>query len=468
MPEHAEPANDLISAEQDVPPEFADDALALRFVEQHGHKLRYIASWGQWFIYDGSCWEQDKTMQIFSLVRGTCRSAAAECESRNNDKNNARIAVRLASKQTVYAVENLARADRRVAAVTEQFDADPWLLNTPGGTVDLRTGIIRPHRVTDHVTKITAVAPGGNCPVWYAFLQRVTGGDADLQTFLQRMAGYALTGVTTEQALFFLYGLGGNGKGVFLNTLTAIMRAYAAVASMDVFTDSKNDRHPTDMAMLRGARLVTAQETEDGRRWAESKIKVLTGSDPITARFMRQDFFTFVPQFKLVIAGNHKPGLRNVDKAIRRRFNLVPFTVTISDGERDKDLPEKLKAEWSGILQWAIEGATAWHESGLAVPAVVMNATAEYLEGEDAIERWIKEGCIEGNSCTATVTDLYLSWTEWCKRTGEYAGSQKRFISNIKTKRPALIPWQCPVTRRTGFQGLHAIKQVQPHWSDPQ
>ena len=148
----------------------------------------------------------------------------------------------------------------------------------------------------------------------------------ELQRFLQQMAGYCLTGDISEHALFFVYGTGGNGKGVFLNTVAGILGDYAATAAMDTFTASQGDRHPTDLAMLRGARLVTAAETEEGRAWAESRIKQLTGGDPITARFMRQDFFTFQPAFKLVIVGNHKPVLRNVDEAARRRFNIIPFT----------------------------------------------------------------------------------------------------------------------------------------------
>ena len=167
------------------------------------------------------------------------------------------------------------------------------------------------------------------CPRWQRFLDQVTAGDQDLQRFLRRIAGYGLTGSTREHALFFFYGTGANGKGTFLNTLTAILGDYAKVAGMDTFTESHTDRHPTELAMLRGARIVAAQETEEGRRWAESRIKALTGGDPITARFMRQDFFTYTPQFKLLIAGNHKPGLRNIDEAIRRRFHLLPFTVRI-------------------------------------------------------------------------------------------------------------------------------------------
>ena len=185
------------------------------------------------------------------------------------------------------------------------------------------------------------------------------------------MVGYCLTGSIRDHALFFLYGTGGNGKGVLLNTCHDILGDYSAIAAMETFTASKADRHPTDLAMLRGARAVIAQETEDGQRWAESRIKALTGGDAISARFMRQDFFTFKPAFKLLIAGNHKPSLRNVDEAVKRRFNLLPFTVTISKDERDPELAEKLKGEWPGILAWAIEGCLEWQRIGLCPPNAV-------------------------------------------------------------------------------------------------
>ena len=159
--------------------------------------------------------------------------------------------------------------------------------------------------------------------------------------------------------MFFLYGDGGNGKGIFLNTITAIMGDYAKTAPMDTFTNSSNDRHPTDMAMLQGARMVFAQETERGRAWAESRVKSLTGSDPVTARFMRQDFFTYTPKFKLLISGNHLPRLKNVDEAMRRRLHLLPFTQVFKGKDRDPHLAEKLKTEYAGILQWIVEGAVA-------------------------------------------------------------------------------------------------------------
>jgi putative DNA primase/helicase len=248
-------------------------------------------------------------------------------------------------------VDRLARADRRHAATVDQWDSDAWLLNTPGGIVDLRTGDIQAHRPDAYCTKMTAVAPGGRCPQWHAFLKRVTGGDRELQAFLSRMVGYCLTADTREQALFFLYGTGANGKSVLLSTVTGIVNDYSKSAPIETFVASRSEHHPTDLAGLQGARLVTVTETEDGRRWDESKIKSITGGDRISARFMRQDYFEFTPVLKLVIAGNHKPGLRSVDEAIRRRLHLIPFTVTIPPAERDLSLSEKLRAEWGAYLE---------------------------------------------------------------------------------------------------------------------
>jgi putative DNA primase/helicase len=203
------------------PPAFTDEALALRFTERHANRLRYVVGWGRWMIAEADCWRPDETMLAFDLARAICREASAEC-------NDARIAPAIASAKTVAAVERLAKADRRHAATVGQWDADPWLLNTPAGIIDLRTGETRARRPDDYVTKVTAVTPDGDCPLWKRFLAKVTNGDAELQSFLQRMAGYALTGSTREHALFFAHGTGGNGKGVFLNTLTAVMGGYAA------------------------------------------------------------------------------------------------------------------------------------------------------------------------------------------------------------------------------------------------
>jgi putative DNA primase/helicase len=414
-------------AEVERPAEFSDDDLALRFTAQYGSDLRYTAAWGRWSHWDGSRWKRDATRCAFDLARGVCRVAASGCPK-------SQVASRIASAATVAAVERLAQADRRHAATVEQWDADPWLLNTPAGVVELRTGALRPNKQEDYMTKIAGTEPGGDCPRWRAFLTRITDSNEDLQRFMQRMCGYALTGVTCEHALFFMYGTGANGKSVFLNTVAGVLGDYAKTAPIEAFVASTSEHHPTDLAGLQGARLVTAVETEDGRRWAESKLKALTGGDRIAARFMRQDFFEFAPQFKLVIAGNHKPGLRTVDEAMRRRFNLLPFTVTIPASERDLELTEKLSAEWGGILQWMIEGCISWQREGLDAPAVVREATADYLAAEDTLGRWLEECCVSDKCRSTTAAGLFESWTTWCEENGEQCGSQKAFSENLHSR----------------------------------
>ena len=286
------------------------------------------------------------------------------------------------------------------------------------------------------MTKITGVAPDASCPTptWLAFLNRITGGNDDLISFMQRAAGYSLTGATDEHALFFGYGTGANGKTTFLNAITGCHGDYHRTAPIETFTDSTGDRHPTDLAGLRGAQLVTAVETEEGRRWAESKIKALTGGDKIAARFMRQDFFEFTPQFKLIIAGNHRPGLRSVDEAIRRRLHLIPFSVTIPTEERDTELPAKLKTELPGILAWMIQGCLDWQRVGLAPPKVVTDATASYLEAEDAMAAWIDDCCDRDVQAWEQASSLFASWSAWASKTGEHVGSQKRFSERLEAR----------------------------------
>jgi len=410
-------------------PRFSEEALALRFSRRYAEELRYVSRWGHWMRWDGMRWVDDDTLHVFDLARHICREASAECGDSERT-----IASKLASKVTSAAIERLAAADRRHAATVGQWDSDPWLLNTPTGTIDLRTGDSREHRRSEHITKITAVGPGGECPLWLRFLRRVTGGDSELQSFLQRMIGYALTGSTREHALFFLYGTGANGKSVFLSTVSGLLAEYAKTAPASSFTASATEQHPTDMAGLRGARFVTAIETEDGARWAEAKIKSLTGGDKTAARFMRCDFFEFLPEFKLVIAGNHKPGLRSVDEAIRRRLHLVPFTVTIPQDERDPRLGEKLRAEYPGILAWAIQGCLDWQQDGLNPPAMVRNATADYLAAEDAIGRWLEDRCITDGPCWTAGAALFSDYQAWCERTGERATSQKRLTQTLESR----------------------------------
>jgi putative DNA primase/helicase len=448
------PNTETPQEQEALPPECSDEALALRFAKQHANDARYVAQWDAWFLWDGRRWVKDDTLKAIDHTREVCRAAAAEY-------GNMPIASRIASKGTIFGVERLARSDRRLAATVNQWDVTPLLLNTPDGTVDLRTGKLGEHRQQDCSTKMTAVSPGGTCPQWVEFLKRIFGGDAALIDYVQRVAGYALTGVTSEHALFFCYGTGANGKSTLLNTLTGIMGDYAAVATMETFTATNIDRHPTDLAMLRGARTVTAQETEEGRRWAEAKIKSVTGGDPITARFMRQDNFTFIPQFKLVIGGNHKPGLRGVDEAIRRRIHLIPFAVTIPEGERDPSLFDKLKAEWPGILAWAIEGCLKWQSGGgLKPPAAVVDATAKYLEAEDTLNLWLEECCEKNPNAWQRSSELFDSWKAYAERCGEPSGSRTRFVQMLEAK-------GFPSNRTNKGRGIPGLRLRHDKLNDP-
>lgn len=424
-----------------------EDSIALAFANRYKDDLRYCHETGAWYIWRDTHWEMERTRLAFDMVRNLCRETAAALESK-------KLASTLSKAATVGSVERLAQSDRHFAVTSGIWDADHYLLGTPEGVVDLRSGVLLPARREDFITKTTTVAPAASseAPLWSRFLHEATQGDVALQRFMRQIAGYALTGDISEHALFFIYGPGGNGKSVFLNTINNILGAYTATAAMDTFVASKGDRHPTDLAMLRGARLVSVSETEEGRAWAESRIKQLTGGDQVTARFMRQDFFTFTPQFKLLIVGNHKPVLKNVDDAARRRFNIIPFVH--KPATPDKQLEEKLRAEYPAILRWMIEGCLDWQENGLVRPESVREATASYFDEQDLFGQWIEECCEVGTVHWATTTRLFDSWKSYAERNGEYAGDVRKFGPMLSKR--GFLPERTKHSR--GFRGI-AIKQ---------
>jgi putative DNA primase/helicase len=299
------------SEEEPRPPAFSEESLALRFADQHADDLRYVDLWGKWLLWDGRRWAPDDTRKSFDCSRSICRAASAECNKH---------ASQLASAKTVVAVLSLARADRRLAATIDQWDADPWMLHTPGGIVDLTVGSGRKCLPQDYMTKMTTVAAGGTCPHFLSFLE----GDhwRRRHPFRVPTAHVRLLhhGVDARAWPVLFVRHRSHGKSVLLNTVAGILGDYHRTAPIETFTASSVDRHPTELASLQGRRLVTATETEEGRRWAESRIKALTGGDKIAARFMRADFFEFTPAFKLVIAGNHKPGLAPLTKQFGAGF----------------------------------------------------------------------------------------------------------------------------------------------------
>ena len=416
----------------------SEDEIALAFVTSVAEFARFVAVWGKWLVWRETYWETEETLQITDLTRVKCREMGAR------------------RKVVVTAVESLARSDRRVASHPSQWDSDPWLFNSTGGVFDLMSGEFRENRPKDHCTKIAGCGPapeGSGCPLWLDFLDVVFQKDPELIGYIQRVCGYCLTSSIREHSLFFLFGNGGNGKSVFVQTLAGILGTYHQTAPISTFTAERyGSSHPTDLAGLRGARLVTAIETEEGRAWAEAKICALTGGDEISARFMRQDFFSFTPTFKLMIAGNHQSRLRAVNEAIRRRFQMIPFAVTIPPEKRDRDLTDKLKSEWGAILNWMVEGCAEWQRRGLYPPKRVIEETNKYLESEDAIGLWIEDYCqVRGNyECTSFA--LYSSWKAWAEGAGERPGTRKDFSKALESRGFDII--RIGKDRTRGYKGL--------------
>jgi putative DNA primase/helicase len=424
------------------PAEPSEDALALLFAEHYSDTLRYTALWNRWLQFNGSIWKSDETLHVYDMVRELCRDAEL--------KQSAQTA------KTVAAVEKLARSDRRLAATADQWDAAPMRLTTGNMTFDLHSGDSTNADPLDYITKqagCAAAPPGTPCTLWAAFLDRVLAGDDELQKFLQRYIGYCLTGCTDEHCFLFLYGTGANGKSTFVNAIARVFGDYCTNASMDTFLASNSPQHPTDLAKLHGARLVTAQETQKGRRWDEIKIKALTGGDRISARFMRADFFDYVPTFKLLIAGNHRPRLSHVDEAMRRRLMLVPFTVQIPLLERDTDLPHKLEAEHPAILRWAIDGCLQWQNKGLSPPARVIDATGDYFTDKDTLGQWLAE-CTEKRDPPLYIraATLFGSWKAWCEERNHRPGSIKTFSEELGDR--GYTPKREPGTGQRGFDDV--------------
>lgn len=411
-----------------IAPEFSDDHIALEFVARYGAGLRWSPGL-DWMRDTGTHWTRDEHLIRFNAARMTCRAIANSADEK--------MQARLASAKTVAAVLTLAQSDPRIVLPADEWDRDPFLLNTPDGIVDLRTGVLRRRVQTDYLTQITAVSPDPNmaCPHWLRFVREVFAESAEMVEFLQRLGGYMLTGDRREQKLFFAYGVGANGKSTLLDLWLWIMGTYALKLPTNVLMRSQVERHPTELAQLRGKRFAMSNELEEGAFWAESRIKELTGDETLTARFMRQDNFEFRQTQKHLIAGNHKPRLRGGDPAIARRMVLIPFLEVFEGHRRDKTLPDKLRAEAPAVLAWLIEGARKWHADGLAIPASVQDASRDYLAEHDDAAMWIEECCETGESCTEPASDLYASFRIWKQDRGEAAPSQ-----TVWGQRMALVP----------------------------
>jgi putative DNA primase/helicase len=354
----------------------------------------------------------------------------------------------------------LAQSEPDIPINPDQLDAHAYLLNVSNGTLDLKQGELRGHLREDHLTKRLEVIYNqtARCPRWEAFLERILAGRQELIRFVQKAIGYSLTGNTQEQCFFILYGTGANGKSTLLDTLLALLGSYAKQAAPDVLLSKSIDRHPTELADLMGARLVTAIETGEGRRLAENLVKQMTGGDRIKARFMRQDFFEFSPTFKLFLATNHKPQIRGTDYAIWRRIRLIPFTVTIPEEERDPTLLEKLRTELPGILAWAVRGCLAWQREGLKPPADVTHATEAYRAEMDVLAAFLTDCCVVHRNARVKASELYQTYTQWCEDNGEQTENQRSLGMHLTER---------GFERKRGTAGVHIWEGIGLLTSDP-
>ncbi len=403
----------------------SDTGNAERLLARHGEKLRYDHTAKCWYLWAGNRWEADRTGQAQEFAKETVLSMYAEAaDPDKTEEERAAIATHAKASDKaprIQALLQLALSDARVAVTSDEWDTDRWVLNVENGTLDLRTGELHPHRAADLITKMAPVSydPNATAPTWEAALNR-WHPDTEVRAFLQRAAGYSLTGHIGEETAFFTYGLGRNGKSKFVGALESVMGDYAARVSIEVLTDSRKAGNATpDLIPLVGARLVVASEVQEGRRLNESFIKDTTGGDRITARANYGNTFTFRPQFKLWLYGNHKPVIKGTDDGIWARLPLIPFTVQIPKAERDQDLAAKLAAERAGILAWAVRGCLEWQTRRLSPPAAVVEATNEYRQEMDPIAGYVGERCkLDPDAWTASA-ELFKDYEKWAEENGE-------------------------------------------------
>lgn len=413
---------------------------AERLVYHHGHDLHYCYDWGKWLVWNGSRWQVDDVGAIVQRAKDTVRriyNEAAGLADKDEREAIARWAVRSETMQRIEAMINLARSEPGVPISSVLLDTDPMLLNCLNGTVDLRTGKLRPHQRDDKCTKIAPVAfdPDARCPRWDRFLDVVTGHNPTVQSYLQRCIGYTLTGDISEQVLFFLHGNGSNGKSTTLEVPRTILGDYAQKAPQEMITLQRFDGGvPNHIARLQGARMAVLNEVEEGRYMAESAVKDLTGGDTITARYMRAEWFDFRPTHKLWMYGNHKPVIRGTDHGIWRRVRLIPFTVTIPKEQCDQHLKEKLLAEAPGILAWAVRGCLDWQRNGLGTPEIVQAATEGYRSEMDMLGLFLEDRCIQQPTATVPKGDLYAAYETWCEQNGERPVAKRTFGQRLREK----------------------------------
>lgn len=413
---------------------------AQRFAFRFSEQFKYTGAWG-WLYWNGKKWERDegdKVMQATQYTVKLIHDEARDAVNPDDSKAAGKWALSSQSRNKLDAMIKLSQYEPTIAASQNLFDANPTTLNCQSGIIDLVTGDLYPHAPDALITKIAAAeyAPDAECPHWLSFIDRIMGGNQELIKFIQRAVGYSLTGSTDEQCFFLCYGTGANGKTIFLETISGLLNDYAATAEFSTFLAKQNETVRNDIAALAGARFVASSESGADKRLSESLIKSLTGGDTISTRFLFQEYFTFKPQFKVWMATNHKPVIRDTDHAIWRRVKLVPFSVTIPEPERipHDQLIAELRNEYAGILAWAVRGCVEWMRDRLGTPDEVTKATESYRDDMDIMAQFIEDCCVVRPEITAQTTPIYGRYSKWCEANNEKAMTQREFSLRLAEK----------------------------------
>jgi len=400
-----------------------------------------------WLVWDGRRWSADDTAAVERFAKETVRSIYAEAEHERDEKRRTKLGAHAVGSERASKIEamiTLARSDERIVVQPRELDADPYLLNVLNGTIDLRTGALRPHRRADLLTRLapSEFDPGARSERWETFLFESTGADPGLLTFLQRVAGYSITGTTSEEVLVMIIGPTASGKTTFVESFKAALGDYAATADFETFLAKREGGIRNDIARLVGKRIVVGVEVDHGRRLAEALIKLMTGGDTVTARELYRDFFEFRPTAKLWLVANDRPRVGD-DDAMWRRIRVVPFDHPVPKERRDPQLKLALREqepERAAVLAWAVAGCLRWQDEGLGTAPVIERATSAYREDMDPLAPFLEERCALEPDASATVSELYAAYRSFALAQGD---------------RPITLN---DLARRLSGQGIHGTK----------
>lgn len=437
-----------------------------RIAERYCNEVRYCYPMKSWFVFDGRRWTADVTGEMLQRTKVVARSLYDEAAHLEDSETRRRVsdwARKCESADRLRAALFCAQSEKGIPVLPEDFDCDPFLLNCQNGVVDLRTGLLRKHHSGDMISRIAPVVfdARAQSELWDKFLREITSGDAELQRFLQLAAGYSLSGSVAEEVLFFVHGPGGSGKSTFLEALKSAFGDYAKVADFESFISRRDaGQIRNDIAELVGRRFVVSIEVEEGKKLAEGLVKMLTGGDTVRARFLYQEAFDFLPSFKLWLAANSAPKVRDSDSAMWRRILRLPFEAVVPKADRDPSVKLRLKdATLSGpaVLAWAVQGCLEWQKSGLQIPGCVERATEEYRLSQDPLRDFLSEYCsLSPDDWTATDV-LRRSYEEWASDLGE------RHPLGRQTFNERLIAAGCEQKKLAGRRGWAGIGLLKDH-----